>query len=219
METLYDILQVSKKASKEIIEKAYKTLAKKYHPDLQTEEDKDYAEKMMKKINQAYDILSDDQKRSNYDKELEEQQEKYNEIYKKEQDVNYPNIVKDQKTNNTNDYNYFEEQFATLSKKEQQKIIKKIEKEADNEYRQLYERYIRSLGLKIKHKWTFRDFVKIGIVILILIFIFFLLWIMPPTHQWLERLYNENLAIRILTNIFIGICQGIVNFVKNVTNF
>ena len=50
METLYDILEVSRKASKEIIEKAYKTLAKKFHPDLQmTEEDKKIAEEKMKK--------------------------------------------------------------------------------------------------------------------------------------------------------------------------
>ena len=45
METLYDILEVSRKASKEVIEKAYKTLAKKYHPDLQTAENKEIAEK------------------------------------------------------------------------------------------------------------------------------------------------------------------------------
>ncbi len=45
MEALYDILEVSRKASKEVIEKAYKTLAKKYHPDLQTAENKEIAEK------------------------------------------------------------------------------------------------------------------------------------------------------------------------------
>ena len=39
-ENYYDILQVNMNASPEIIEKAYKTLAKKYHPDLQKEEDK-----------------------------------------------------------------------------------------------------------------------------------------------------------------------------------
>ena len=50
MDTLYDILEVSRKASKEVIDKAYKTLAKKYHPDLQTSENREYAEEMMKKI-------------------------------------------------------------------------------------------------------------------------------------------------------------------------
>lgn len=65
MKTLYEILEVSETASREIIEKAYKVLAKKYHPDLQTENDKLIAEEMMKKINEAYDILSDDEKRKN----------------------------------------------------------------------------------------------------------------------------------------------------------
>ena len=51
--TLYEILQVSENASQEIIEKAYKVLAKKYHPDLQQEKDKKSAEDMMKKINEA----------------------------------------------------------------------------------------------------------------------------------------------------------------------
>ena len=35
--TLYEILEVSEKASQEVIEKAYKVLVKKYHPDLQKE--------------------------------------------------------------------------------------------------------------------------------------------------------------------------------------
>ena len=39
-ENYYDILEVSKNASPEIIEKAYKTLVKKYHPDLQKNEEK-----------------------------------------------------------------------------------------------------------------------------------------------------------------------------------
>ena len=70
METLYDVLEVSRKASKEVIDKAYRTLAKKYHPDLQTPENRAYAEEMMKKINEAYDILSNEEKRSEYDRKL-----------------------------------------------------------------------------------------------------------------------------------------------------
>ena len=65
--TLYEILEVSEKASQEIIEKAYKTLAKKYHPDLQGEADKQNAEAMMKKINEAYEVLSNEEKRKAYD--------------------------------------------------------------------------------------------------------------------------------------------------------
>ena len=71
MITLYEILEVSENASIEVIEKAYKVLAKKYHPDLQqTASDKKEAEEKMKKINDAYSILSNEQKRKSYDIEL-----------------------------------------------------------------------------------------------------------------------------------------------------
>ena len=67
MKTLYELLEVSETASKEIIEKAYKVLAKKYHPDLQEASSKTQAEEKMKKINEAYDVLSDESKRKRYD--------------------------------------------------------------------------------------------------------------------------------------------------------
>jgi len=60
----YEILGVSKNSSKEDIKKSYKTLAKKYHPDLNKEKD---AEEKFKKISEAYAVLSDDNKRSQYD--------------------------------------------------------------------------------------------------------------------------------------------------------
>ena len=63
----YDILQVNRNASPEIIEKAYKTLAKKYHPDLQAEENKKQAEEILKEINEAYEILSVPEKKEKYD--------------------------------------------------------------------------------------------------------------------------------------------------------
>ena len=40
MKNYYEILEVDRKASPEVIDKAYKTLAKKYHPDLQDENNK-----------------------------------------------------------------------------------------------------------------------------------------------------------------------------------
>ena len=60
----YKTLGVDKKATKEEIKKAYKKLAKKYHPDLN--KSKDAAEKF-KEINEAAAILADDEKRSQYD--------------------------------------------------------------------------------------------------------------------------------------------------------
>ena len=63
-ENLYDTLGVSKNSSKEDIKKAYKKLAKKYHPDISKE---DNAEEKLKRINAAYTVLSDDTKKKQYD--------------------------------------------------------------------------------------------------------------------------------------------------------
>ena len=65
---LYDILGVQTNSSKDEIKKAYKKLALKYHPDRVKDASKrDEAEKKFKEISSAYDILSDDTKRRNYD--------------------------------------------------------------------------------------------------------------------------------------------------------
>ncbi len=60
----YEVLGISKGASEDEIKKAYRSLAKKYHPDINKAPD---AAEKFKEINEAYEILSDPQKRANYD--------------------------------------------------------------------------------------------------------------------------------------------------------
>ena len=64
--TYYDILEVSQNASSETIHAAYKALCKKYHPDVSSLD----SDERMKEVNHAYEILSDPEKRSQYDREL-----------------------------------------------------------------------------------------------------------------------------------------------------
>ena len=85
MKNYYEILEVSPKSSKEIIEKAYKVLSEKYYPKSYKGADKLFAQEKFLEINEAYKILSDTFLREQYDTELnkqiaEEQIENYRQI-------------------------------------------------------------------------------------------------------------------------------------------
>jgi len=65
-EDLYHVLGVSRTASQEEIRRAYRELAKKYHPDFNPGDRE--AEERFKKISRAYEILGDSEKRARYDR-------------------------------------------------------------------------------------------------------------------------------------------------------
>jgi curved DNA-binding protein CbpA len=65
--TLYDVLQVSPWCEPEVIQAAYRALARSRHPDLNREPD---AEDQMRRLNAAYSTLSDPLRRARYDEEL-----------------------------------------------------------------------------------------------------------------------------------------------------
>jgi len=63
---LYEVLQVSPKASPEVVQAAYRTLARAYHPDVNTSPN---AARMMRQLNAAYKVLSDPVRRARYDEQ------------------------------------------------------------------------------------------------------------------------------------------------------
>jgi molecular chaperone DnaJ len=65
----YEVLGVAQDAGPDVIKKAYRKLARKYHPDVNHESD---AEERFKEVNEAYEVLSDREKRSIYDRYGEE---------------------------------------------------------------------------------------------------------------------------------------------------
>lgn len=63
--SLYSVLEISESASESEIKKAYRKLAKKYHPDVNKTSE---AEEKFKEINAAYEVLSDPKKKAQYDR-------------------------------------------------------------------------------------------------------------------------------------------------------
>ncbi len=85
----YATLGVSEKASQEEIKKAFRDLARKYHPDLAKSEDKAASESKFKEINEAYEVLKDPEKRKKYD-QLGSDWDKYDEEFFKRADAAGP---------------------------------------------------------------------------------------------------------------------------------
>ncbi|NOY78435.1 MAG: DnaJ domain-containing protein [Calditrichaeota bacterium] len=70
LDDFYLILGIDRNADQATIKKAFRQLAKKYHPDKGKEGD----EEKLKRVNEAYSILSDQKKRADYDKRLEQEE-------------------------------------------------------------------------------------------------------------------------------------------------
>jgi curved DNA-binding protein len=68
MKDYYDILQVTPNAEQEVIEAAYRRLARKYHPDVNRDP---ATAARMRELNEAYEVLGDPRRRAEYDAELE----------------------------------------------------------------------------------------------------------------------------------------------------
>ena len=200
----YEILEVNKNASPEIIEKAYKTLVKKYHPDLQQDENKNKYEEKIKKINEAYDILSDSEKRKNYDLNLKNTEisiNDYNSLYQENINLkNNLNILKEKLNYLNNIQNNYEKNNLNYNNLENNKNYSENNNINYNDIN--YTNYFSNFFVNIKNK--LKDLFAFFITILIIIFIFFILWHIPFTKNYLIKLYNENSILQFFINLFLG---------------
>ena len=188
MKNYYEILEVDKNASEEVIEKAYKTLAKKYHPDLQNNSN---CQDKMRQINEAYEILSNDFKRREYDEKIKRQSvsiEEYNRIIQENN-----RLKKDLKrVANQREMSQNQERLEEMSI--MQRYYEQIKK-ATKQPQMRYERKKTKISLeKIK---------KIVIYIAILIGIGLVLAIVPFTRKFFINLYNNNVIIKLLLDTIV----------------
>ena len=191
MITLYELLEVSENASNEVIEKAYKVLAKKYHPDLQPADKRKEAEEKMKQINEAYETLMDSNKRSEYDQGLErirkrEELEKQKEYAKTVgNNQGYQQTTTTQNSNRVNNpYYYHNVNNYEYVNTRQGRPSYQVSKEYKKEYMKMKLRNIRDM------------LIAIGIILLI----FVLLWFIPPTHRWMIDFYENNVLVKLIVD-------------------
>lgn len=221
MNTLYEILEVSENASEEVIEKAYKVLAKKYHPDLQTPENKAISEAKMKEINEAYSVLSDDIKRKEYDEQLfRERQIKEKQFESQQYSESQTSNHETQPLQNqyySKESTQEEQRYRDLQRrkyeeqlrKQQEQMRKQMEQNMQEQYENAYYNYLRSLGYKIKEKWTWKKTKQLLLTILIMVGIVAILWFFPPTHNMMVNFYESNKIVKIVVDIILGIIIAI----------
>lgn len=117
----YEILKVSKNATDKQIKASYKSLIKKYHPDIY-KGDKAFAEKITSELNDAYDTLSVPEKRAEYDLSISSQPiTPENNFYQ-----NYSNYKRNYQTHNA------EPKKETWDQKLRKKIYDYVDKHTKN---------------------------------------------------------------------------------------
>ena len=175
MKNYYEILEVNKNASQETIAKVYKFLAKKYHPDANPD-NKQEAEEKFKEISEAYEILSNEEKRKEYDEELHDY-----EISSSPQTVSMEDFMKlndyckqlesalkqsSSEKNNGYAGNYStvgnaSSQYSPQSNQAEEQAREQAYHDAVNRaYHDTYVNTLKSMGYKIKYKKTFKEHLK-----------------------------------------------------------
>lgn len=198
MKDYYGILEVNEKASQEIIEKAYKILVKKYHPDIYSSVEKREAERKLKDINEAYNILSDSFLRSQYDLELQKE---------RMHTQTSQNIARE----NTQKY-----QQQTTNQQQNENIRRNKRKKKKTEYVRNKSNVGTIFGLVdlVKDLWANRpekterrkmnqtDWLAVGLTIVALLVIGVILWFIPFTNGWMRQLLFENPIFNFIGGLF-----------------
>ena len=192
MKNYYEILEVDRKASKEVIEKAYKALAIKYHPDLKEGADKKLSEKRMIEINEAYNVLSDEARRAEYDSKLRTDQENSygnSEFLKAENNrlkqelARLKGVNPSEITNTNTNYNYSnvtEEEFNRL-------LHEKINEARQKAYHDAYVDDMKRRGYHVVYHETPKQKLKKIAFVVVYILVVAIILRLPPVKNAIKE--------------------------------
>lgn len=204
----YKILEVDKDASPEVIEKAYKALVKKYHPDLQESNMRQNAEERIKLINEAYEVLSNPISKAKYDETLsktELSEEDFNRLSKENKnlhdEINNLKYHSNVNYNNTQQNSYQQVDLQNEYEK-QLKYENELQQARQKAYHDAYIQDLKNRGYKIKYKKSPKDYLKNILALLITIGILFILWHIPFIHDFFMNTFNNNPIFKAIMNFF-----------------
>lgn len=198
MKNYYEILEIDKNASEEIIDKSYKVLVKKYHPDLQTDPQKKLEyEAKIKLINEAYNTISNPDLRAEYDSTLaqEENVSNIDNIVSETEQENYENAVQEE----------IKRQAAYQQQQQRQQQQQQYQDAIRKAYHDAYIQDLKNRGYKIRYKKTFNDYLHSLIALLITIGVIALIIQIPFVKNYFYDLYINNTIIKNIVDIFANI--------------
>lgn len=172
MKNYYELLEVNPKASKEIIEKAYRVLVKKYHPDLYQGDEKLIAQKKVQELNEAYHVLSDNFLREQYDIELEREKEN------RYSNISYENS---RRKNNVRQENNVAENYENQGKQHKVGTFMSLVDLSKSIFS-------NRPKIKQKRKLQKEDKMAAAITFVIVVILGIILWFIPATNGFLRSL-------------------------------
>ena len=191
MKNYYEILEVNEHASKEIIEKAYRTLVKRYHPDLYSSTQKQLAEQKLRDLNEAYDVLSDDFLRRQYDREFQKEQES-----------------KTIEAGENQNQNRNRRNTSSQNKNRKEDINARTNTKMNNTVGtfsivgMLKDLIVQKFRNREKRKLNQTDFLALGLTVVVVVLIGVALWFIPFTNGWMRQLLFENPLFNFIGGLF-----------------
>ena len=193
MKNYYEVLEISENASPDVIERVYKLLAKKYHPDLNPDNPK-AAEEKFKEISEAYEVLSDETKRKKFDSVLRAER-----VMKEQEALERNNAQAANYGAYGNQYEIsYEDQMAMRQREAQARATQ--EYQIKKAYNDAYVAALKKMGINVVYKKTWKEriqtFKSMCLTILVFAIIVVAIWLHPYTRNKLINFYENNAPLK-----------------------
>lgn len=122
----------------------------------------------------------------------------------------------------------YQDDEVSLSKEEQEKLRKaaqrefknnlkkaqKAEEEYNQAYNEAYNNYLRKMGYNVKEPWTLKRVKNVVITLIVIVLVCVIAWMIPPVREILISIYEDNIIIKSVVDIFGMFINAILSIFK-----